>query len=137
MTDHQNANTERRPQRRGRASFVAVLDEVRKEHERGVPLVWIYEAFADRLEMGYTQFTKYVTRCIKQGQPILNSSQAEEICIPWVIIMIVVGQSAQTPGADRIEARDRNVPLRHQHPCGLTHGLVWMITEIQSMRQQH
>ena len=45
MTDHQNANTERRPQRRGRASFVAVLDEVRKEHERGVPLVWIYEAY--------------------------------------------------------------------------------------------
>ncbi|AWO80395.1 MULTISPECIES: TraK family protein [Enterobacterales] len=71
MTGHQNANTERRPQRRGRASFVAVLDEVRKEHERGVPLVWIYEAFADRLEMGYTQFTKYVTRYIKQGQPIL------------------------------------------------------------------
>lgn len=72
MTDHQNANTGRRPQRRGRASFVAVLNEVRKEHERGVPLAWIYEAFADRLEMGYTQFTKYVTRYIKRGQPILT-----------------------------------------------------------------
>jgi hypothetical protein len=71
MAGNQNADTERRPQRRGRASFVAVLEDVRKEHDRGVPLVWIYEAFEDRLEMGYTQFTKYVTRYIKRGQPIL------------------------------------------------------------------
>ncbi|MBZ7458433.1 hypothetical protein FMJ29_05545 [Klebsiella michiganensis] len=73
MTDSLNAATKSRPQRRGRASFVAVLDEVRKEHERGVPLLWIYEKFEDRLDMGYTQFTKYVTRYIKRGQPILAS----------------------------------------------------------------
>lgn len=73
MTDSLSAATKCRPQRRGRASFVAVLDEVRKEHERGVPLLWIYENFKDRLDMGYTQFTKYVTRYIKRGQPILAS----------------------------------------------------------------
>lgn len=59
-----------RQQRRGRASFVAILGEVRWEHERGLPLIQIYEKFEDRLDIGYTQFTKYVTRYIKQGQPI-------------------------------------------------------------------
>ncbi|WP_263597206.1 hypothetical protein [Pseudomonas fluorescens] len=46
------------------------MHEVRAEVERGVPLVQIYEAFEDRLNLGYTQFTKYVTRFIKQGRPI-------------------------------------------------------------------
>ena len=88
MTDHQNANTERRPQRRGRASFVAVLDEVRKEHERGVPLVWIYEAFADRLEMGYTQFTtRYQAR---SANPRSLQARREAMILLWPNMPTVV-----------------------------------------------
>jgi len=48
------------------------MDDVRAEIERGVPLVQIYEAFEDRLDLGYTQFTKYVTRFIKQGRSVLE-----------------------------------------------------------------
>lgn len=65
-----NGHTERRGS--GRVSFVAVMDDVRAEIERGVPLVQIYEAFEDRLDLGYTQFTKYVTRFIKQGRSVLE-----------------------------------------------------------------
>lgn len=73
MSNHKLPPDEHQPQCRrcGRVSFVAVMDEVRAEIERGVPLVWIYKAFEDRLDIGYTQFTKYVTRFIKQGRPIL------------------------------------------------------------------
>ncbi|EJP2308817.1 TraK family protein [Pseudomonas aeruginosa] len=74
MIERQNQDAKRHAPRRGRASFVAVLEDVRREHERGVPLTWIFEAFEDRLDIGYTQFTKYVTRYIKQGQPILAPS---------------------------------------------------------------
>lgn len=63
-----NGHSERRGS--GRVSFVAIIDDVRAEIERGVTLVQIYEAFEDRLDLGYTQFTKYVTRFIKQGRPV-------------------------------------------------------------------
>ncbi|CAM7379984.1 TraK family protein [Citrobacter sedlakii] len=73
MSDHQNQEAKRHAPRRGRASFLAVLEDVRREHERGVPLTWIFETFEDRLDIGYTQFTKYVTRYIKQSQPVMAS----------------------------------------------------------------
>lgn len=50
-------------------SFVAVIDEVQAEIERGVPLVRIYKAYDDRLDIGRSQLTKNVTRFIKQGWP--------------------------------------------------------------------
>jgi hypothetical protein len=58
--------------RRGNSlvSFVAVMEEVKLKIDQGYTLIRIYEIFEDRLEFGYTQFTKYVTRHIKQGRPI-------------------------------------------------------------------
>ena len=72
MNNHELPSDEHQPLCRGcgRVSFVAVMDEVRVEIERGVPLVRIYKAFEDRLDIGYTQFTKYVTRFIKRGRPV-------------------------------------------------------------------
>ncbi|WP_099757332.1 TraK family protein [Pseudomonas sp. 29] len=54
----------------GLVSFVAVMNEVKSKIDQGYPLIRIYELFEDRLDLGYTQFTKYVTRHIKQGKPI-------------------------------------------------------------------
>lgn len=71
-----NDHSERRGS--GRVSFVAVMDDVRAEIERGVTLVQIYEAFEDRLDIGYTQFTKYVTRFIKQGRPVTEPRRSRD-----------------------------------------------------------
>jgi hypothetical protein len=54
----------------GLVSFVAVMDEVKLKIDQGYTLIRIYEIFENRLDLGYTQFTKYVTRHLKQGRPI-------------------------------------------------------------------
>ncbi|MCU1772259.1 TraK family protein [Pseudomonas sp. 13B_3.2_Bac1] len=74
MSNHELPPDKHHLQRRGcgRVSFLAVMDEVRAEVVRGVPLVQIYEAFENRLDLGYTQFTKYITRFIKQGRPVFE-----------------------------------------------------------------
>ncbi|MDD1975438.1 TraK family protein [Pseudomonas tussilaginis] len=56
--------------RDGLVSFVAVMEEVKALVNKGYPLVRIYKTFEDHLDIGYTQFTKYVARHIKQGKPI-------------------------------------------------------------------
>ncbi|MFJ2463176.1 TraK family protein [Pseudomonas sp. NPDC087615] len=59
----------------GRVSFVAIMEEIKHQVDSGRPLVQIYEHFEERLDLGYTQFTKYVTRYIKEGRPVFEPNR--------------------------------------------------------------
>lgn len=54
----------------GRVSFLAHRDALKNMLDSGLSLTAIYEAYKDHLDIGYTQFTKYMTRYIKQNQPV-------------------------------------------------------------------
>ena len=70
MNNHGLPPERHQPQCRcGRVSFVAVMDEVRAQIERGVPLVRIYKAYDDRLDIGYSQLTKNVSPSQRQQSP--------------------------------------------------------------------
>lgn len=73
MNDDELPPVEHHPQRRecGRVSFIAVMDEVRADVVRGVPLVQIYEAFEDRLDLGYTSSPNTLLGSSSIGRPVI------------------------------------------------------------------
>ncbi len=50
----------------GRVAFLARLDDFRKLIDAGHPLRAIYDDYAERLGIGYPQFTKYVGRYVRK-----------------------------------------------------------------------
>lgn len=58
-------DTKKRERGAGRVSFLAQRDEFAKLIEAGHPLRSIYTDHQDGLGIGYTQFTRYVTRYIR------------------------------------------------------------------------
>lgn len=61
-------DTKKRERGAGRVSFLAQRDEFAKLIEAGHPLRSIYTDHQDGLGIGYTQFTRYVTRYIRTGE---------------------------------------------------------------------
>lgn len=77
MNDQNSTLKIDKPVRRGygRVSFVAIMDEIKAKVDEGYSLVRVYETFADRLDLGYTQFTKYVSRYISKADRYSNRAE--------------------------------------------------------------
>ena len=71
----------------------------------------------------------------QQFEPILDPQHADEFCIPRRAAR-TRKHLAHTPQADRIEARDNQLPFGPQHTLGLAQDLVGFLGEFEQVRQQ-
>src|SRR5215470_11772733 len=55
----------------------------------------------------------------EQLQPVAQPHEADELAAPWMAVPFGTEAAIESPEAERIEPRDHDLPLRHQHALGL------------------
>ena len=64
----------------GKVDFLAMQDNVQRQINAGHTLINIYDSSASKLSIGYTQFTKYVSRyCMMPDYKQIIASQLQNI----------------------------------------------------------
>lgn len=78
-----NSHTPKARRGQGKVDFLALQDSFQRQINAGHTLIQIYESSASKLNIGYTQFTKYVSRyCVMPDYKQIIANQRQNITMP-------------------------------------------------------